>query len=369
MKDKSQYLEGLNTLRFFAALLVLIGHSRENLVQYNIMWFNNFPLFYKGDIAVDFFFVLSGFLLTFLAIGEYKNFGKIDVRKFYLRRVFRVLPLYYLSVLLAYLLLGVIYPAIKGQQYLAFSIGEALPYHLLVLPNYVMARWNENIGALYSLWSIGVEEQYYLFFPFLMAFVLKRNNALSKLTIVATVVFALYWLLLKNVIVIDNDVIRKFLLTMRFHMMLIGGIAAIIFVYQYERIAAVLENKLFQVLVWITMLAIVFYPDISVRFDLIHGLVFGCLVMIVANRKNRLINIEVRPFIYLGSISYGIYIFHPFVSYFLRLLMEKSNFILQTMTLLPALYYLSEAVLSIIIAHISYQYYETYFLKMKAKYM
>ena len=366
MKDKNQYREGLHTLRFFAALLVLIGHSRQNLVQYNIRWFDASPVFYKGGIAVDFFFVLSGFLLTFLAIGEYKRFGQINIRNFFLRRVFRVLPLYYLSVLLGYLLLGVVYPAMKGQPYLAFSISEGLPYHLLLLPNYVIARWPDDIGALYSLWSIGVEEQYYLFFPFLMGFVFRKNKALSKMLIITAIFFALYWLISQNIIFIADDIIRTFLLTMRFHMMLIGGISAIILVYYYATISTIVENKVFQLITWLFLLVIVFYRDIDIKFDLLHGLVFGLLLLFISNKKNRLINVEIKPFVYLGSISYGIYIFHPYVSYFLRLLMEKSNFILHAITALPVLYYIVEILLSILVAHISYQYYEKYFLKIKA---
>ena len=368
MKDKKQYLEGLNSLRFFAALLVLLGHGRQNLVQYDIMWFNTSPVFYKGDLAVDFFFVLSGFLLTFLAIKEYKTYHRIDIKQFYLRRIFRVLPLYYLAVFLAYLLLGVVYPAIKGQTYLAFSIGEGLPYHLLLLPNYVIARWDDDIGSLYSLWSIGVEEQYYLFFPLLMGFVLRNNNALAKMVGVTTVVFVLYWLVSKDIILINNETGKKFLLTMRFHMMLIGGVSATLFACCYEKIARFIENKPFQLLVWLIILAVIFYPDADARLELLHGLTFGCLLLIVVNKKHRLINLEVKPFIYLGSISYGIYIFHPFVSYFLRFLLENAAFTRRAVTSFPILYYLLEVLLSIAVAHLSYQYYEKYFLRLKSRY-
>ena len=368
IEEKKSYFEGLNTLKFFTALLVLLDHARQNLAQYKIYDYSQFTIFHKGKFGVNFFFVLSGFLLTYLAIQEHKKFGNIDIKNFYLRRIFRIFPLYYMSVFLGYMTLAVIYPLIKGQTYLSFSIQEGLIYHLLLLPNYVIVLYPiESIGALYSLWSIGVEEQFYLIFPVFMYFCLKSRHIVRYLMVAAVCVFLLYHLIIHTDILTTNIIVKRFVWTLRFYMMLIGGSwAAVLFFYK-DKIKKIIENKIFQISVWILLFYLIFYPTDEV-FNAAHSVFLG-LVLIIISQKKTIINVEKKPFIYLGTISFGIYIYHPYVSYFLRFVMEKSSFIMHSIVLFPFLYYIAELLLTIFIAHFSYKYYELYFLKLKSRYM
>lgn len=370
IKDKG-YLEGLNTLRFIAAILVLIGHSTENLSDIGIYsWYGQLDLFTKkGVLAVHFFFVLSGFLLTTIAIGEYKKTGKINIKAFFLRRVFRIFPLYYLAVLLAYLLLGVVFPLLNGTKYFSFSIAEMLPLHILMLPNYVIAVGGDHIGSLYSLWSIGVEEQFYIFFPFLIFFLLKRKQILIKVILITISFFFIYWGILNNTSFVNNSHFLEFLRTLQFHFMLIGCVFSILIHNHAKSISSVIENKSFQLLIWLLFIISVIAPEYQGDYHILQAIVFALLILVVSNTKNRLINIERKPFIYLGNISYGIYIFHPLLSYPLRLLMQKISFFNAAIVSFPIIYYLSEALLTIIAAHFSYQYFEKYFLKKRTKYL
>ena len=122
MISQKKYIEGLNTLRFFAAFLVIIGHCRSNLISYDIHWMSQSPILYKGEMAVEFFFVLSGFLLTYLAIMEYNKDQAINIKHFFIRRSLRIFPLYYLAVMLSFILLGYLFPIYKGAAYYLFQL-------------------------------------------------------------------------------------------------------------------------------------------------------------------------------------------------------------------------------------------------------
>jgi peptidoglycan/LPS O-acetylase OafA/YrhL len=367
LEQKKEYLRGLHTLRFFAALLVLLQHCRLNLLHYNIKWLDGAPFLRKGGIAVEFFFTLSGFLLTWLALHEFKNTGAIRIKSFFARRAYRILPLYFLSVFLGYLLLAVVYPAVTGTKYLGFTVAEGLPWHILMLPNYVIAKWGDTAGALFSLWTIGVEEQYYLFFPFLMIFLLRKRKVLTGLVIIFFVYFIAYWVTRNKIFFSLPKTAWIFITTLKFHFMLIGGIFAALLFYYHSAFTSILKNKAFQLIAWLLSFAVVFFPNDYDMSGMLHAFVFSMLMCVVSCPGKKLIDIEVKPLVYWGAISYGIYIFHPHVSYLLRFMMEKSDMVMKSVAALPWLYYLAELSITIFVSHISYTYYESYFIRKKIK--
>ena len=158
---KLKYLPGLNTLRFFAAAFVVISHANISLDKLGIYPASTRAFVNRGGDAVDFFFTLSGFLITYLLIAEVNNTGTISIKQFYLRRVYRIWPLYFLVVAIGFILLGYIYPALYHQPFFDFKIPEGLLMFIFFIPNY--AAKNFPVGLLNPLWSIGVEEQFYLF--------------------------------------------------------------------------------------------------------------------------------------------------------------------------------------------------------------
>src|SRR5687767_14370505 len=95
------YLPGLNTVRFFAALNVVFLH----FPAYGT--YSTYP-FYSGPDAVTIFFVLSGYLITYRLLLEHKEKGTINLKAFYIRRELRILPLYYLAVLVGGFILPLI---------------------------------------------------------------------------------------------------------------------------------------------------------------------------------------------------------------------------------------------------------------------
>ena len=112
-----------------------------------------------GDLGVTIFFFLSGFLITTLMRSEFERNGSVNLRHFWLRRAFRILPPFYLVVLIATIIALVLYP--PGTVY-----GPAMTAELLFYANYCCGINREAPGTS-VVWSLAVEEHFYLLFPLL----------------------------------------------------------------------------------------------------------------------------------------------------------------------------------------------------------
>ncbi len=173
---KQIYFENLDGLRFFCFLSVFIFHSfrSENLFnkQDGLHNFLANDIFGNGNIGVNFFFVLSGFLITFLLIEEKKMNGQIAVRKFWLRRILRIWPVFYFCVALGFF----IYPMIRTGFGKIYGETANLIYYLTFTNNFDLIKMGlPNTAILGALWSIAVEEQFYFVWPILIFLVpLKR---------------------------------------------------------------------------------------------------------------------------------------------------------------------------------------------------
>ena len=99
-KENSIYLPGLNGLRAIAALSVVIAHiSQDGIADFGLSLITELPM---AGFGVTLFFVISGFLITFLLIKELKKTNTVSIGKFYLRRVFRIWPIYYLFIFICF---------------------------------------------------------------------------------------------------------------------------------------------------------------------------------------------------------------------------------------------------------------------------
>ncbi len=359
------YLRGLNALRFFAAMLVVIFHCNDGLRQVNEALFHTDPIFTKGPVAVDFFFILSGFLLSYIAWQKYRKSGFLSIKDFLMRRMLRIAPLYYLAVFLGFVLIGYVFPQVQGTVYNHYDQLDILSYYLVFLPNVVIAKW-QSVGPTYSLWSIGVEEQFYLLFPFLMLLGFRIKKVMA-VVLLALVVYSLFYFGVYYKY-ISLSPMHHFLVifTLRFHFLFFGVLLGSIynnhpdhwFFKQLER--PVLQLSILGGLIW----SFFFITEITDPHNLIGGILFASL-MINVTRDRSIVNLEWQPLVYLGTISYGIYIFHPFVSIAVRYVMSKINMLNGWIGYLPALFYIIVTLITIWIAHLSYRYYESYFLKMK----
>jgi peptidoglycan/LPS O-acetylase OafA/YrhL len=133
MKEQSLYLKNLNALRAIAAYMVVIHHLEQFKTRFNIpnIWNNNIIRELGGN-AVSIFFVLSGFLISYLLLQEKKKKETIALKKFYFRRILRIWPLFF--ILLA---LGLITNCFFGDIQL---LKENFIYFLLFIPNFLAAQ-------------------------------------------------------------------------------------------------------------------------------------------------------------------------------------------------------------------------------------
>ena len=148
------YLPQLDGLRGYGMLLVLLAHlpRPSDSVPAALVWQAE-HLLKLGDIALDAFFLMSGFLITRLLLAERLRTGRISLRQFYWRRSLRIFPIYYLTILVVTLVWPTTLDRTASLVFYAYNI--YLPFHPTPYP-------------LEQCWSLAVEEQFYLLWPLLL---------------------------------------------------------------------------------------------------------------------------------------------------------------------------------------------------------
>jgi len=151
------YLPQLDGLRFLAFLLVFIHNAP--FIEINPIWT---ALYEYGWIGVDLFFCLSGFLITKILALEFQEYNHINVFRFYVRRMLRIWPLYYL-----YILIGLLF-ILQTQGWF-----QVLPGHLAGLAsftyNFAYLFLTHKVFAVYfHLWTISYQEQFYALMPWVL---------------------------------------------------------------------------------------------------------------------------------------------------------------------------------------------------------
>ncbi len=168
------YRPELDALRFFAFLGVFAVHVGNYPIEY--LEERHIPralaqiivgLVRGGSYGVDVFFALSAYLITELLLREKERFGRLDVPAFYLRRILRIWPLYYLAVAVA---ASVPFFNPSGQ----FDARYVIPF-LLFFGNWSYVWYGWPITPADPLWSVSIEEQFYLFWPPLVAKLTRRG--------------------------------------------------------------------------------------------------------------------------------------------------------------------------------------------------
>ncbi|NJN26104.1 MAG: acyltransferase [Cyclobacteriaceae bacterium] len=313
----SVYFPGLNSLRFIAAFLVLVSHVE----QFKGFWgytnyYSHQAIHQIGDLAVTFFFVLSGFLITYLLFKEREQTRDISIRKFYVRRVLRIWPLYYLLVISClYLLpqLDFLYPlGLKNEVYEAFWAKNVL--YFLFLPQVVLFSL-PRVLYLEPSWSIGVEEHFYLMWPVLVKYFRDFIRLMFVLLIIiyglrAFGTFGIRWFDGGPMYEISLFIQQFFYFT-RFQLMVIGGIGAYILFNNISGLLIFIYSKYTQWFAYLVLLICLFSGfEIKWVNHEFYGIFFLIVILNIASNKDSILKLEIRVFDYLGRISYGIYMYH-----------------------------------------------------------
>ena len=169
--SSNNYFENLDGLRFFCFLSVFFFHSfitDDAVIKSSFIYhFFKITIFGNGFLGVNFFFVLSGFLITYLLIKEKKTNNNIQIVRFWIRRILRIWPLYFACILYGF----VIFPYIKMLTGGIPNETANIWYYISFMSNFDhIHKGLPDAAGLGVLWSVSVEEQFYLTWPVILSF-------------------------------------------------------------------------------------------------------------------------------------------------------------------------------------------------------
>jgi len=341
---------GLNTLRFYAALAVIIEHVSIQFPTTTTLFRVITLFFLNAQHAVNLFFVLSGFLITFLLLNERMISGEIQIRNFYLRRALRILPLYYWVILLGL----VIFPIVLGSSYPL----TALPRHRLLLALSLLPNFASLTAPMIHMWSIGVEEQFYAFWPWAV-----RSDRILLRACFGIIIIKL---LLTPIIVAfyDKEAIIMFY-SLRFECMAIGALGAYVYSANHHVLKWVYHR-------WVQVLALVafaclvlFSVPINTYNTMWSSLVHIVLIMNVATNPQSILRLNYPLAEKLGEISYGLYLYHFPILYLIYIAAYRTG--VTGLWTSPFLLLGVALASTWAIAFVSYRWFETPFLNLKKK--
>ena len=290
----------LDALRAFAVLAVMVHHFLP--IDHYI------PSDYitLGFLAVRLFFVLSGFLITGILLDYRSDERGQALRRFYSRRVLRIFPIYYLTIFIALAL------QVRPIQEGAF-------WHLTYLSNYVAASHPEWMGPASHFWSLAVEEQFYLVWPFILLFVPQKH--LAKVIIGSIALAVLFRGFILFVLSMPIDVAGIFTFAT---LDSLGG-GALLALFRYDerlrtRVPTLMKSFLIAGLGIVTLCTVLYIYNIG--FRILHtflclgiSLLFVVLIEKTARGftgKAKTV-METSAVLYIGKISYGLYVYHNFM--------------------------------------------------------
>lgn len=376
MGKSSVYFPNLNSIRFIAALTVMIHH-----IELTKHWFGQ-PNIYTtsfvggvfGQLGIILFFVLSGFLITYLLLFEQQETGRISIKNFYIRRILRIWPLYYLIVILGLFILPHI------DFFIVPGYTPEVKHHFLAKAIMFLSFFPDVAYSVYKhvpyaeqSWSVGVEEQFYVLWPLLMVLVVKKKKTLSMLLKVIG-----FYTIVKIAAIIAHKHypgslaahdIFQFWNNFCIDCMAIGGVAAYLLFYKKVKILSIIYNKYLQIFLYIAIGYItvrgIAIPYFNYEF---YAVMFAVLILNLSSNKNTVLNFEYKPISYLGKISYGLYMYHNIMLVVaLKLVLMINPGILKGFAG-NILFYMIAITLTIIVSALSYEYFEKRFIRAKVRY-
>lgn len=334
-----QVLDGLRAL----SILAVIWHHTAP------PWVNDAMASF-GAHGVSLFFAISGFLITTLLLRERDRNGSVDLKAFYIRRTLRIFPLYF-GTLFAYIVLVYFF---EKNATVANGFWGNLIYFLTYTSNIFVPLDGRVI--FYFAWSLAVEEQFYLIWP-------------SILLLVKTTRTAFYFLLVLVLVLVLGSIVAqiegaKYLSS--FPLAIVAGALlamALRLPASFQICRAVLGQKWSSItLVVATASALIYMPSHVYVVQLcLVGLVGAC----VLTEQSALSKIlKLAPLAYIGSISYGMYMLHMLCKGVIVKGLDALHYPEVGFSL-----FLLTLVASMMVAHLSYLYYESYFIKIKNKFI
>lgn len=368
---KIVYFPGLNALRYFAAAAVVVCHVEE-FKAVRLLPHHYGAVYGLGTLAVTFFFVLSGFLITYLLLAEKERYQTINVRNFYIRRALRIWPVYYLISILGLFVLP--YITALTIPTLSAKVPGQYPTNILLyaffLPNIALSL-KYFVPYASHLWSVGVEEQFYLFWPWIFKYIKKPLAVMVSVIVVFLLLrvgcsyLISHWAAHRRLAYAAYEIVDS----TRIECMAVGGIGAYFIHGNQAWFRTYFINPVAEI---VSLLVPGVLVVASIKFEHTQQLIFSTFFLLfiinVSCRERSFFRFEGKIWTFLGNVSYSIYMYQYLAIGLVLFLFKQLNSVsfgpVQTV-----LVHLLSQVVVVIIAYLSYQFLETPFLKLKKKFM
>ena len=359
-------LDGLRFLCFLSVFMCHIFTSNYNHINSSNVVIGLRRFFANGILGVNFFFVLSGFLITYILLTEQRTYGKVHVLQFWLRRALRIWPLYFACVLFGFL----IFPMLRHMAGMPEDLNASPEYYIAFAGNIdVVKRQAWPVAhTLGVLWSVAIEEQFYFLWPILLVVINRKWLPLVFAGIIGgSIAFrAIY----------DSYFMHEHHTLSCMGDMAVGGLGAYLAQNKkvVERITDLAKWKI--VVIYVVFAGIYFFREELLRSThysrVIERSVIAAIVLMIILEQNFARNSlfklsRFKTISKLGTITYGMYCIH-FLAIFivtnLTIRYHLNSEVWEVLILEP----IASLGLTIIISKFSYRFFESWFLRMKERF-
>jgi len=313
--NKSKYLPSIDSLRALAVLAVIIYHVDVNYLP-------------GGFLGVDLFFVLSGYLISSLIIKEYRKTGSLNLYNFYIRRARRLLPAVYFMITVGLVVMVLFNEVLLRKSHLDAIFGYIYSSNWWYI--FHKLDYFDSFGAqspFKHLWSLAIEEQFYMIFPLLFLLVNRKKKSkdgtykLNK-NFLYVVLGLILVSLIAHILLFDiNNISRIYFGTdTRAFSLLVGVVGAIL--YPMERLHAKVtpqQNMIYSVVSLVsiaTLITVMIYTSeyntLLYRGGFLLVAILGLIVIISSGKQHTLMSrlLSFKPVVFIGKISYSLYLWH-----------------------------------------------------------
>lgn len=368
-RAKSHYHPELDSLRFLAFLPVFLHHTlpREDAFYTSL----GLPQFVAGlansfvsacGFGVDLFFLLSAYLITSLLLRERETQGKLNIPWFYIRRALRLWPLY-----LSFVLFALMLPLLSAEQKLDWHYGAG---YLLFFGNWMIVTGGFPQSVVFPLWSVSMEQQFYFAWPWVIRSGARRRVAWVAVAMLGLATLTRVYLVLhhaKHESIWCNTFARL-------DPIAAGALLAIFLRGEVPRLGAHARAILASSGALLLLLAGRFSHVLDDPTPLMGNLwgypasTLGCGLLLLAALRPPSSGPggigASRGLVYMGKISYGLYMFHAFALWISVHVMEKLS---APWNYRPVFMVLGFA-LTTLLGAASYQWFELPFLRLKSRF-
>lgn len=315
MSKKTKYLPSIDSLRAIAVIAVIIYHIDANYLP-------------GGFLGVDLFFVLSGYLISSLIIKEYKSTGTVNLYNFYVRRARRLLPAVYFMITVVLIIITLFNGVLLKKSYLDALFGYIYSSNWWYI--FHKLDYFDSFGSqspFKHLWSLAIEEQFYMFFPLIFLIFnrkSKSNNSNSKLNknFIFVVLSLILVSLIAHILLFDiNNINRIYFGTdTRAFSLLVGVVGAIL--YPMDRLSertTKKDNMIYSIVSLVSILVLIGimintseYNTWLYRGGFLLVAIIGLIIIISSGRQYTFMSklLSFKPFVFIGKISYSLYLWH-----------------------------------------------------------